>query len=1012
MRIEKHSNSLIDYNQPLSFVFNNKAYKGFKCDTLASALIANNVLYYARSFKYGRKRGIIGAGVEEPNALVSLEIGGRYTPNMKATEIMLYDGLSAVSSSNPHSIDFRAMIKPLHRFMPAGFYYKTFIKQKVWSIVEDRLRSLSGFSKAPSEIDEDVYDHIFQHAEVLVIGGGAAGMSAALEVLSSSKKARVILVDERENLGGELTNEFTTDQTATLWYQETKDRLLKYRDEAGSRLKILTSATAYAWYDHNYIEVLQTIGTGQSMIQEGVQSARKVLHKIRTKEVILATGAHERPMLFETNDLANIMLSQSVRRYVNEFNVVAGKEIVLYGNNDSIYNTAIDLRKHNVESKVIDVRASGVESDIVLEARNLGIEVFQGFAILKAKGKSRVTGIEISKVEMQAKPPHWKSKWRVTGDTQTLNCDLLATSGGFNPVVHLDCHCGGKTYFDENSQSFLAQKDRKNRQLCGAVNSIGFWKDAIADAKNKAQLTLLSLGEDNEVNPQELTNQSRNYFNVDQFFTPLEILNKPKVFIDLQNDVTTLDVSLSIREGYQSIEHIKRYTAMGFGTDQGKTGNINGIAVAAEFLDAPMSEVGTTTFRPAYTGVDFGAMAGRELGDFFDPQRFTTIHDSHVNSGAKFEVVGQWYRPWYYPKDGEDMHQAVNRECRAVRTSLGMMDASTLGKIDIQGKDAREFLSRVYTNAWMKLAPGSCRYGLMCNEKGMIIDDGVSTCINDNHFIMTTTTGGAASVYSTLEMWLQTEWSHLDVHLSSVTDQFSTVAVVGPNARKLMKKLCSDVDFDSKNFKFMQWRPGTVCGVKARIMRISFSGELAYEINIEANFGRFIWDEVAREGKEWNITPYGTESMHVLRAEKGFIIVGQDTDGSMTPMDVNMNWILAKNKPFSYIGRRSFSISALKSEDRLQLVGLLTKDDQVVLPEGAHIINNKGVSVGYVTSSYYSPALGRSIALAQLKGGLSKMSETVLVKIVQEKQGLKEIPCEVSSSVFYDTNGEKVDGNE
>jgi sarcosine oxidase subunit alpha len=425
-----------------------------------------------------------------------------------------------------------------------------------------------------------------------------------------------------------------------------------------------------------------------------------------------------------------------------------------------------------------------------------------------------------------------------------------------------------------------------------------------------------------------------------------------------------------------------------------------------------LSEVGTTTFRPAYTGVDFGAMAGREVGGFFDPQRYTTIHDSHIDSGAEFEVVGQWYRPWYYPKGGEDMHQAVNRECLAVRTSLGMMDASTLGKIDVQGSDAREFLSRVYTNAWMKLAPGSCRYGLMCNEKGMIIDDGVSTCINDNHFIMTTTTGGAASVYSTLEMWLQTEWGDLDVHLSSVTDQFATVAVVGPNARNLMKILCQDVDFERENFKFMQWRPGTVCGVHARIMRISFSGELAYEINVEANYGRYIWDEVALAGKQWNITPYGTESMHVLRAEKGYIIVGQDTDGSMTPMDVNMNWILAKDKPFSYIGRRSFSISALNSEDRFQLVGLLTKDEGVVLPEGSHIITNKRSSIGYVTSSYYSPILKRSIAMAQLKGGLSKMSETVLVKIVQEKQGLKEIPCEVSSSVFYDIQGEKVDGND
>jgi sarcosine oxidase subunit alpha len=429
-------------------------------------------------------------------------------------------------------------------------------------------------------------------------------------------------------------------------------------------------------------------------------------------------------------------------------------------------------------------------------------------------------------------------------------------------------------------------------------------------------------------------------------------------------------------------------------------------------MGIPMSEVGTTTFRPAYTGVDFGAMAGREIGDFFDPQRYTTIHDSHVASGAEFEVVGQWYRPWYYPKTGENIHQAVYRECLAVRTSLGMMDASTLGKIDIQGSDAREFLSRIYTNAWMKLAPGSCRYGLMCNEKGMIIDDGVSTCINDNHFIMTTTTGGAASVYSALEMWLQTEWSDLDVHLNSVTDQYSTVAVVGPNARKLVKLLCQDVDFERENFKFMQWRPGTLCGVDARIMRISFSGELAYEINVEANYGRYIWDQVAIAGEKWNITPYGTESMHVLRAEKGYIIVGQDTDGSMTPMDVNMSWILAKDKPFSYVGRRSFSISALCAEDRLQLVGLLTKDSSTVLPEGAHVIDNKGKSIGYVTSSYFSPILDRSIAMAQIQGGLAKMDETVLVKIVQKKQGLKEIPCEISSSVFYDIEGEKVDGND
>ncbi len=1012
MRLKNHKNGNIDQSKSLSFIFNNSSYKGYKGDTLASALIANDVVFFARSFKYGRKRGLMGAGVEEPNALVSLEIGGRYTPNLKATEVALYDGLSAVSSSKPNSIDFRAIIKPLHRFMPAGFYYKTFIKQKVWSMVEDTLRSLAGFSKAPTEKDEDVYDHIFHHAEVLIVGGGVAGITATLEVLNNSKKSRVILVDERAHLGGELFNEFPSDDSAITWHRDAVNKLLEFKNEANSRLKLLSCSTAYAWYDHNYIEVLQTNSTGDSPISRGAQSARKVLHKIRAKEVILATGAHERPMLFETNDLANIMLSQSVRRYLNEFGVVSGADVILYGNNDSIYSTAIDLHNQKINCKVVDVRSSGNDSEIVLKVKDFGIEVLQGYAVVKAHGKSLVKGVEISQVEMQSKPPQWQSKWRLTGPTIKLNCDLLATSGGFNPVVHLDCHCGAKTFFDEHSQAFLPQKERKNRQVCGSVGAIGFWKDAVIDAKNKAQLTLESLGEVKQASEEIMSKNFLNHYNTSKFFMPIEILNRPKVFIDMQNDVTTLDVALAIREGYRSIEHIKRYTAMGFGTDQGKTGNINGIAVAAQYLDAPISAVGTTTFRPAYTGVDFGAMAGREVGGFFDPQRYTTIHESHIESGAEFEVVGQWYRPWYYPKDGENIHQAVNRECLAVRKSLGMMDASTLGKIDIQGRDAREFLSRVYTNAWMKLAPGSCRYGLMCNEKGMIIDDGVSTCINDNHFIMTTTTGGAASVYSTLEMWLQTEWGDLDVHLSSVTDQFATVAVVGPNARNLMKVLCQDVDFGSSNFKFMQWRAGTVCGVDAKIMRISFSGELAYEINVEANYGRYIWDEISLSGVEWNITPYGTEAMHVLRAEKGYIIVGQDTDGSMTPMDVNMNWILAKDKPFSYIGRRSFSISALNNEDRFQLVGLLTKDKDVVLPEGSHIVNNQRQSIGYVTSSYYSPTLGRSIAMAQMKAGLSKISETVLVKIVQEKLGLKEIPCEISSSVFYDPKGEKVDGNE
>jgi len=701
MRLAQHPSHQVDYSKSLNFIFNNKRYKGFEGDTLASALLANDALLFTRSFKYGRKRGLMTAGVEEPNAFVSLDIGGRYTPNLKATEIMLYDGLSAVSASNPNAFDMRAFIKPLHRFMPAGFYYKTFIKQKVWAKVEDRIRAFSGFSKAPTEEDVDVYDHIFHHAEVVVIGGGAAGISAALEVLNNSQKERVILVDERSQLGGELFNEFSSDEAAMTWHKDSVNRLLSFANEDSERFTLLTQSTAYAWHDQNFIEVLETITTAESLTSSEPQKARKIVHRIRAKEVILATGAHERPMLFEANDLTNIMLSQSVRRYLHEYGVISGKKVVVYGNNDSIYSTAKDLHVNDIDCIVVDVRSSEDPIEIVSELKDSGVKVLQGYCIVKALGSQRVKGVEITQTKLQ------DNNWQVFGDTQTISCDLVATSGGFNPVVHLDCHNGAKTYFDEVSQSFLPQQERDNREVCGAVAGAGAWQDAIIDAKNKAQFTLNALGAVSKLKQEILSENYSNYFNVSQFFTPKEILNKPKVFLDLQNDVTTLDVALSIREGYRSIEHIKRYTAMGFGTDQGKTGNINGIAVAAELLGISLSELGTTTFRPAYTGIDFGAMAGREIGDFFDPQRYTTIHDSHVASGAEFEVVGQWYRPWYYPKTGENMHQAVYRECLAARTSLGMMDASTLGKIDVQGSDAREFLSRIYTNAWMKLAPGS-----------------------------------------------------------------------------------------------------------------------------------------------------------------------------------------------------------------------------------------------------------------------------------------------------------------
>jgi sarcosine oxidase, subunit alpha len=638
--------------------------------------------------------------------------------------------------------------------------------------------------------------------------------------------------------------------------------------------------------------------------------------------------------------------------------------------------------------RVIDARAepSGPHTQ---RAREIGISILAGHVVTEALGRMRITGARVQAIN---------PKQQLIDSVQTLPCDLLATSGGFSPVIHLHSQAGSKAIWSDEQLSFLpgapAQGERSAGSCRGAMSLQAAALDGAACGVSAAQAA-----------PQAPNLQAL-------WLVPhaLPASRAPKQFVDFQNDVTAADILLAVREGFESIEHVKRYTALGFGTDQGKTGNINGMGIVAQAIGKPIPAVGTTTFRPNYTPVTFGALAGLELGDGFDPIRITAMHLWHVNQGATFEDVGQWKRAWYFPKPDEDLHAAVKREVLAVRNAVGTLDASTLGKIDIQGPDAATLLNWVYTNAWSKLEVGKCRYGLMLDENGMVFDDGVTVRLAENHFLMHTTTGGAARVLAWLERWLQTEWPHLKVYLTSVTDHWATTAVVGPKSRAVLQKICTDVDFDDAAFPFMSWREGTVAGIKARIMRISFSGERSYEINVPSAHGLEVWEAIHKAGEPFGITPYGTETMHVLRAEKGFIIVGQDTDGSVTPIDLGMGGMIAKSKDF--LGKRSLARSDTMRPDRKQLVGLLTDDPQFVLPEGAQILEADPLQIpagqlipmgGHVTSSYYSPALDRSIAMALVKSGHNRTGQKIRVGM---RDG-KSVMATVTSPVFFDAEGKQ-----
>jgi sarcosine oxidase subunit alpha len=731
------------------------------------------------------------------------------------------------------------------------------------------------------------------------------------------------------------------------------------------------------------------------------------MHKIRAHHVVLATGAIERPLVFGNNDLPGVMTAAAGQTYLNRYAVRAGERVLVLTSNDWAYGAAVDLAGAGAKVTLCDTRAGGAIAGRADAARTAGIEVLKGYGIAEALGGRGVTGARLVKLDPR--------KDAVIGAGPRVDCDLLLSSGGQSPNVHLFCHNGSRPAWDENRLAFVAPAQGRPGIACvGAVVGEFDLQAALAQTTNAVRAVCTQLGHKVVAQAPKIAGAkmpvdaapARAIFRVPD---GKREGHGAKAFVDFQNDVAASDIELAVRENYRSIEHVKRYTGLGFGTDQGKLSNVNGFAIAARALGKPIGEVGTTTYRPAYTPVAFGALAGSMVGDTFDPRRYAPAQQAHVKRGALFETVGQWMRPWYFPKPGEDMHAAVNREAVAARTSVGMMDASTLGKIDIRGPDAREFLNRVYSNAWSQLAPGKCRYGLMLDENGMVMDDGVTSCLGDNHFMMTTTTGGAARVLTWLEKWLQTEWPELKVYLTSVTDHWSTCAVVGPNSRAVLEKLCTDIDLSPEAFKYMDCRVGTVAGVPARVFRISFSGELAYEVNVDASYGHYMWETLMAAGAEFDITPYGTETMHVLRAEKGFIIVGQDTDGSVSPIDLGMGWAVSMKKPFSFLGKRSLARADTARSDRKQLVGLTTEDPNVVLAEGAQIVDRgagsgQGAqrSVGRVTSSYHSAFLGRSIALALIEGGLAKEGQ-----VFHAWDGGAMTAAKIVSPVFIDPEGKR-----
>jgi sarcosine oxidase, subunit alpha len=971
----------IDREHPVRFTFDERAYEGCAGDTLASALLANDVCLVGRSFKYHRPRGILSAGAEEPNALVTIDRGaGRVTPNLRATQVELYDGLEARSQNRFPSLrfDLGALAGLAAPLLSAGFVYKTFMGPKpLWKhLYEPIIRRAAGLGRAPVDPDPDRYLYQYAHCELLIVGGGAAGIAAALG--ASATGARVILCDEQAELGGSLLDEpgVTIDGwPAPNWVREAVATL-------GNSVTLLPRTTAFGWYPGGMIGLVERVTDHLAEPTSGLPRER--LWQVRAERIVLATGAIERPLVFPGNDRPGVMLAGAARTYLHRYGVKVGRRVTFVTSDDSAYRAATDLHAAGVAvAAIVDQRAAP-DSEAVAAARGLGIAIRTGTTVASTEGRGRVHSV------------------RLANGTDIIPCDTVLMSGGWTPSVHLASQSRLPLVFDATSGMHLPSGGAIG--ACAGIFDLTSCLRGGTAAGGSEPRSFTVLGMPTMTPPRP---------------PPAAAIHR-SAFVDFQNDVTTKDLAIATREGFVAIEHVKRYTTTGMATDQGKTSNPNALAVVAALTGQEIEAVGLTTFRPPYTPVTFGAFAGAFRKRLFAPVRLPPI----ATQGGVLEDVGTWKRARCFPLDGETIETTVIRECLTVRNDVGMLDASTLGKIEVVGPDAAMFLSRIYTGNFTNLAPGRCRYGVLLGDDGFIRDDGVVARVTADRFHVTTTTAGAAFVLHHMEDYLQTEFREMRVWLTTITEQWAVIAVQGPRAASVLAPFIPDIDLNT--MPHMSVREGHIGNVPIRLFRISFTGEIGFEINLPPVEAQRVWDTLLQH----DVTPYGTDAMHVLRAEKGFIIIGQDIDGTVTPDDVGLGRTIGGG---DFVGKRSLSLADLKRPGRRQLVGLLPVDPRIVLEEGAQVVasspgrpgseamagtqqnapltpaypqNDAGSavrSIGHVTSSYRSATLGRGFALAMIEGGRERIGSELLVPAPRAA-----VRVTVTDAVFFDKSGERL----